>query len=292
MERGRRTFIIAEIGINHNGDLEIAKALIEGAKKAGADAVKFQKRTIDVVYTKEYLESPRESPWGTTQRDQKEGLEFGRQEYNEINDYCLSLDIPWFAAAWDTNSQLFLELYDLKYNKIASPMLTNIPLLKMVAGEEKCTFISTGMSTNTDIRNAVSIFEDAGCYYELMHCVSEYNMPDSHANLRVIEALREQFSCKVGYSGHEQGLIIPCAAVALGATSIEKHITLDHAMYGSDHPASMELTGFEKMVKYIRAIESGMGDGIKRISNEEKVNAKKLKYFQEVHKYDARAKRC
>ncbi|KKN12795.1 hypothetical protein LCGC14_1012940 [marine sediment metagenome] len=279
MERGTGTFIIAEIGINHTGDLDIAKKLIKGAVMAGTDAVKFQKRTIDLVYSQEFLESPRESPWGTTQRDQKEGLEFGKEAYDEIAAYCRVMGIPWFASAWDSNSQLFLEKYDLDFNKIASPMLTNIELLQMVAKEGKYTFISTGMSTIAEIETAVRIFMERECPFELMHCVSEYNMDDSHANLRMIRALMDRFKCLVGYSGHEQGLIIPCAAVALGATSIEKHITLDHAMYGSDQPASMELTGFEHMVKYIRAIESGMGDGRKGISDEEKVNADKLRYF-------------
>ena len=282
MESPRRTFIIAEIGINHNGEVGIALELIDGAKKAGADAVKFQKRTIDIVYTQEFLDSPRESPWGTTQRDQKEYLEFGREEYDAIDKYCATLDIPWFASAWDTNAQLFLEIYNLKYNKIASPMLTHIDLLKMVAEEGKHTFISTGMSSLYDAGIAVGIFRAANCPFELMHCVSEYNMPDSHANLKMIPNLRYNFKCDVGYSGHEQGLIIPCAAVALGATSIEKHITLDHAMYGSDQPASMELTGFEHVVKYIKAIESGMGDGVKCISDEENKNAAKLRYFKEV----------
>ncbi len=288
MERGQRTFIIAEIGINHNGSLEIAKQLIHGAKEAGADAVKFQKRTIDSVYSQEFLDSPRESQWGTTQRDQKEGLEFSREDYDEIDRYCREKEIPWFASAWDTNAQLFLEMYNLPYNKIASPMLTNIPLLEMVAGEGKHTFISTGMSTMKELDEAHRIFFMANCPLEFMHCVSEYNMPDSHANLKMIETLRNHLSCRVGYSGHEQGIIIPCAAVALGATSIEKHITLDHAMYGSDQAASMEIGGFERMVKYIRAIESGMGDGVKYISEEEKINAEKLRYFQGVKDYATR----
>lgn len=252
--------------------------------------MKFQKRTIDIVYSQEFLDSPRESPWGNTQRAQKEGLEFRNGEYDKIDKYCRAQGIIWFASAWDTTAQFVISQYDTKYNKIASPMLTNIDLLKMVAGEGKYTFISTGMSTIQDILEAIDIFVGAGCPFELMHCISEYNMPDSHANLKMIKALKEKFSCRVGYSGHEQGLIIPCAAVAMGATSIEKHITLDHAMYGSDQAVSLELTGLERMVKYIRAIESGMGDGIKRISDEEKVNAKKLKYFQEVKNYGTRAR--
>jgi len=284
---GRRTFIIAEIGINHSGSLETTKQLIDGAVKAGADAVKFQKRSIEICYSEEFLDSLRESPWGTTQREQKLRLEFDEFEYDIITEYCRDR-IEWFASAWDTKSQYFLQQYHLKYNKIASPMLTNQQLLRMVAGEGKYTFISTGMSTMEQIKEAVEIFRHYECPFELMHCVSEYNMPDSHANLRMLWTLQQEFRCKVGYSGHEQGIIIPCAAVAMGASSIERHITLDHAMYGSDQGASMELTGLDKMVKYIRAIDDGMGDGIKRISDEEEMNAEKLRYFQEVNDYATR----
>lgn len=268
--------IIAEIGINANGDLEIAKKLIDGAVSAGCDAVKFQKRTVDIVYSKEFLDSPRESPWGTTQRDQKEHLEFEQDEYDEINDYCKG-KIDWFASAWDIPSLLFLDRYDLKYNKIASPMLTNDNLRLEVANRGKYTFISTGMSTIKEIDKAVNIFRSAKCPFELMHCVSVYNMPVELANLKVIPALKEYFGCDVGYSGHEQTIILACAAVALGATSIEKHITLDHAMYGSDQAASLEPRGLEQMVKYIRAIEESMGDGVKRLLDEEKENMGKLR---------------
>ena len=275
-------FIIAEIGLNANGNIDIAKQLITGAKRSGADAVKFQKRRIDLVYSKEFLDSPRESPWGTTQRTQKEALEFNGDDYDEIDKYCWMVGIPWFASAWDIDSLLFLRKYDLKYNKIASPMITNIPFLKVVAKERKYTFISTGMSTMKDIELAFEIFDKVKCPFTLMHCVSEYNMPSNRANIRMIQTLRDTFGCNVGYSGHEQGIIIPCAAVAMGATSIERHITLDHAFYGSDQAASIELTGFERMVKYIRVIESAMGDGVKCISDEERKNAQKLRYFEEI----------
>ena len=271
------TFIIAEIGINHNGDLDIAKKLIDGAIFAGCDAVKFQKRTVEKVYSKEELDKPRESPWGNTTRDQKIGLEFGKKEYDEINRYCKEKGIEWFASAWDLDSQMFLRQYDLKYNKIASPMLTYRGLLEMVSEEKKYTFISTGVSTMEEIEAAVNIFKKADCPFELMHCNSTYPMKDKDANLRVIQTLREKFNCKVGYSGHEVGLIVTCAAVALGATSIERHITLDHAMYGSDQSASVEVMGFYRLVRYIRAIEEAFGDGVKVVTEEEKKVKAKLR---------------
>ena len=273
-------FIIAEIGINHNGDLDIAKKLIDGAVFTGCDAVKFQKRTIEKVYTKEELDKPRESPWGTTTREQKLGLEFGKKEYDEINRYCREKGIHWFASAWDLDSQLFLRQYNLKYNKIASPMLTNKPLLEMVAGEGKHTFISTGMSTMEEIEKAIKIFRKADCPFELMHSVATYPMKVEDANLKMIPVLRERFGCNVGYSGHEVVLIVACAAAALEATSIERHITLDHAMYGSDQAASVEVMGFHRLVRYIRAIEAALGDGVKRITEEEELVKAKLRRIE------------
>lgn len=270
------SFIIAEIGINHNGDLDIAKKLIDGAARFGANAVKFQKRTVDLVYAKSFLDSPRESPWGNTQRAQKEGLEFSESDYAEIDRYCRERNIPWFASAWDLEAQRFLRKFDLKYNKIASAQLVNLPLLEMVAAEKRHAFISTGMSTYDDIDRAVAIFRNANCPFELMHCNSTYPMPVEQANLRCIEALRRRYDCKVGYSGHETGLAVSVAAVAMGATSIERHITLDRAMYGSDQAASVELVGFERLVKMIRSIEIAMGDGVKRISETEAKVREKL----------------
>ncbi len=271
------TFIIAEIGINHNGDLRIAKKLIDGAVFAGCDAVKFQKRTVEKVYSKEELDRSRESPWGITNRDQKLGLEFGREEYNEIDRYCQEKDIEWFASAWDIESQQFLNSYNLKHNKIASPMLTHKELLEMVAGERKPTFISTGMSELGQMVEAVSIFRKIDCPFELMHCNSTYPMKDKDANLRVIPALRERFQCDVGYSGHEVGLITTCAAVALGVTSVERHITLDRAMYGSDQAASVEIKGLFSLVQYIRTIEGALGDVWKKVTREEEEIRKKLR---------------
>ena len=272
-----KTFIIAEIGINHNGSLEIAKQLIDGAAMAGCDAVKFQKRTIEKVYSIEELDKPRESPWGSTNREQKEGLEFSLEDYKEIDRYCKSKNIKWFASAWDVESQKFLKQFDLQYNKVASAMLTHRELLEEVASEGKYTFISTGMSTIEQIDKAVNIFDSANCPYELMHCNSSYPMNVEDANLRTIATLREEFSCDVGYSGHETGLVISCAAVALGATSIERHITLDRSMYGSDQSASIELGGLRRLVNYIRAVECSLGDGQKIVTEKEKQIEKKLR---------------
>ena len=254
-------FIIAEIGINHNGDVEITKQLIDVAKIAGADAVKFQKRTIDLVYTKEMLDSPRKSPWGTTQQEQKKGLEFGLDEYQEIDAYCKKKGIEWFASAWDLESQKFLRQFDCKYNKIASAMIVYEDLLKEVALEKKHTFISTGMTEFDQIERAVEIFKKAGCPFELMHCVSTYPMADEDANLNCIKTLRDRYQCNVGYSGHEVGLAVSYAAAALGISSLERHITIDRAMYGSDQAASVETTGFIQLVGAVRKIEKAMGDG-------------------------------
>jgi len=273
-----RTFIIAEIGINHNGDLGIAKALIKAAKDAGCDAVKFQKRTIDIVYTKEFLDSPRESPWGKTQRAQKEGLEFGLVEYKEIDRYCKEVGIDWFASAWDVESQVFLRQFNCKYNKIASAMIVYEDLLKEVASEKKHTFISTGMSSIQHIDRAVEIFREYECPFELMHCVSTYPMEDEDANLNRIISLRERYKCNVGYSGHEVGgLAISSAAVALGISSLERHITLDRAMYGSDQSASLAIDGLQKLVSSVRKIEKSMGSGEIQMQPKEVSIAKKLR---------------
>ena len=272
-----KTFIIAEIGINHNGSMKLVKELINAAVSSGCDAVKFQKRTIDVVYSREELDRPRQSPWGTTNREQKHGLEFNKKEYDEIDLYCKKKGIEWFASAWDIESQFFLKQYKLKYNKVASAMLTDRVLLETIAEEGKHTFISTGMSTLEQIAKATQIFVGAECPFELMHCNSSYPMAVEDANLKMIEVLRDKFDCKVGYSGHEVGIIITCAAATLGASSIERHITLDRAMYGSDQSASLEVGGLHKLVSYIREIEKSFGDGIKRVTEKEKQAASKLR---------------
>ena len=270
-------FISAEIGINHNGDMSICKKLIDVAVDAGCDAVKFQKRDIDQVYTQEFLDSPRESPWGTTQRDQKKGLEFSKEQYEEIDKYCKENKIEWFASAWDLNSQEFLRQFNCNYNKVASAMIVYEDLLKKIADEKKHTFISTGMSNLDDIKKAVEIFKSANCSFELMHTVSTYPMNDADANLQVINTLRKTFNCNVGYSGHEAGLAISFAAAALGISSLERHITLSRAMYGSDQAASVEPNGLRQLVGGVRKIEKAMGNGEKKIIEAEKIIAKKLR---------------
>jgi N-acetylneuraminate synthase len=275
----QKIVVIGEIGINHNGDVAIAKQLIDLAKKTGFDAVKFQKRTMDLVYTKDFLASPRESPWGTTQREQKEALEFGKKEYDEIDSYCRKLDIDWFASAWDVPSQVFLRQYNLKYNKIASAMITHPEVVEAVAEEGKPTFISTGMSTYEEIDAAVSVFRQRDCFFVLMHCVSEYPAAENLLNLRCMNELRNRYGCPVGYSGHEVTMFPSVLAAMMGAVAIERHITLDRAMYGSDQAASLEKRGMELLVSGIRTIPKVMGDGVKRITRAELANAEKLRYW-------------
>jgi len=270
------TFIIAEVGINHNGDMTIAKQLIDAAHDAGCDAVKFQKRSIEKVYDKEMLDGSRESPWGTTQRAQKEGLEFGLDEYRDIDTYCRDKGIAWFASAWDLESQEFLRQFDCPYNKVASAMLTAFPLLEMIAEEKKKTFISTGMHELEEIDTVIDLFRTANCPFEIMHCNSQYPMPVEVANLRTMDTLRQRYGCDIGYSGHEAGLVVSTTAVALGATSIERHITLDRAMYGSDQAASVETGGMRRLVEMIRVVEESLGDGVKRVSETEHEVRKKL----------------
>jgi len=269
--------IVAEIGINHNGDMGICKKLIDTAVTAGCDAVKFQKRDIDKVYTQDFLDSPRESSWGITQRDQKNGLEFNLDEYNEIDKYCKEKGIDWFASAWDLNSQKFLQHFDCKYNKIASAMIVYEDLLKKVAKEGRHTFISTGMTTYDDIQKAVNIFREEDCPFELMHTVSTYPMKDENANLKMIKTLKDKYNCDVGYSGHEVGLAVSYAAAALDISSLERHITLDRSMYGSDQSASVEPPGLVQLVGAVRKIELAMGSGIKNIIDEELPIAKNLR---------------
>lgn len=270
-------FIIAEIGINHNGDLGIAKQLIDIAKFSGGNAVKFQKRTIDLVYTKEMLDSPRESPWGTTQRHQKEGLEFDLEEYKEIDSYCKQKGIEWFASAWDIESQKFLKQFNCKYNKVSSAMTVYEAFLKEVALEKKHTFISTGMTEDKQLDRVAEIFRKANCPFELMHCVSTYPMNDEEANLNRIKVLKDRYKCNVGYSGHEVGLAVSYGAAALGITSLERHITIDRAMYGSDQAASVEPIGFLQLVGAVRKIEKAMGDGNMLMNQKEILIAKKLR---------------
>ena len=274
----KKIFFIAEIGINHNGDLKIAKKLIDNASRAEFDAVKFQKRNISKVYSSEFLESQRKSPWGKTQREQKEGLEFNEKKYDEINSYCKDKKIEWFASAWDFSSLEFLDKYDLKYNKIASAMIVDENLLEEVSKRKKHTFISTGMSNLKEIDKAVEIFKKNNCSFELMHCVSTYPMKLEDANLITINALKERFNCNVGYSGHESGLAISYAAAMMGISSLERHITLDRTMYGSDQSASLEPKGMTELIAVIKKMNLAVGENkIGNITDEEVQIAKKLR---------------
>jgi N-acetylneuraminate synthase len=259
MKKLKKPFLIAEIGINHNGSIDIAKKLIDEAKKANFDAVKFQKRDIDLVYSKEILDSKRESPWGTTTREQKIGLEFGEKDYDEIDNYCKKNKIIWFASPWDINSLKFLDKYNLKFQKVASAMIVDQKLLNEMSKRKKHTFISTGMSTKNEIDNAVKIFRNNKCSFELMHCISTYPMKPEDANLSTINELKNIYNCDVGYSGHENGVAVSLAALMMGITSLERHITLDRSMYGSDQSASLEPEGIESLTNSIDKMLSAIG---------------------------------
>jgi N-acetylneuraminate synthase len=274
-----KTFIISEIGINHNGNLDIAKKMIDASVDAGADAVKFQKRDIEIVYSKEQLEKFRKSPFGTTERDQKEGLEFNEKEFDEIDDYCKKKKIIWFSSAWDINSLKFLDKYKLQYNKIASAMMTDENFLDQVASRKKYTFISTGMSDFHMIDTAVKIFKKHDCPFELMHCISAYPFDSEMANLNMIKILRDRYKCDVGYSGHEKGgKLISLAAICLGSTSLERHLTLDRTMYGSDQAASITPQGFKSLISDVRILEKALnGSEQKSITELEKPVAEKLR---------------
>ncbi|MGQ4895205.1 MAG: N-acetylneuraminate synthase family protein [Candidatus Njordarchaeia archaeon] len=273
-------FIIAEIGINHNGSVDIAKQLISMAKECGCDAVKFQKRDVSVCIPAWKRNEIKETPWGRiTYFEYKKKLEFGQEEFDIIDDYCKSLGIDWFASAWDINSLNFLKKYDLKYNKVASAMLTNIPLVTEIAKEGKFTFISTGMSSLDDIEKAVSIFRRFDCPFALMHCVGSYPAKDNDLNLKMISVLKQRFRCPVGYSDHSRGVLAPALAVVLGACAIEKHITLDRTMFGTDQANSLEKRGLEIMVRDVRLVHSMLGDGIKRMLKEEELKLKDLRYW-------------
>ena len=274
----KKPLLIAEIGINHNGDIEIAKQLIKISKENGFDAVKFQKRDIDLVYSNEILDSLRDSPWGSTTRDQKNGLEFSKKEYDIIDEYCKELKIKWFASAWDLNSLKFLDQYDLEFHKVASAMIVDKNFLSELAKRNKHTFISTGMSSKNDIDSAVDIFRKHKCSFELMHCVSTYPMKVEDANLSTIQEIKNVYNCDVGYSGHENGVVVSVAALQFGITSLERHFTIDRTMYGSDQAASLEPSGMihltESISKYLLAIGK---PSLGKIIDEEIPIAKKLR---------------
>mgnify|MGYP000604197775 FL=1 len=274
----KKPYLIAEIGINHNGNVKIAKQLIKNAKDCGFDSVKFQKRTINIVYDEKTLDTLRESPWGKTTREQKLGLEFEKPEYDEIDKYCKELNIDWFASAWDVESLKFLENYNLKYHKIASAMIVDHNFLNEVAKTHLHTFISTGMSSKENIDNAVNIFKKNNCSFELMHCVSTYPMKIEDANLITINQLKNEYNCNVGYSGHENGVVVSLAATMLGITSLERHITLDRTMYGSDQSASLEFSGMKNLTESIEKALLAIGEkSLGKIIDDEIPIAKKLR---------------
>lgn len=272
---GHPSFIVAEIGINHNGDIDIARQLIDAAGDCKCDAVKFQKRTVDVVYSKEELARPRESPFGTTNGDLKKGLEFGLEEYAAIDRYCRQRELPWFASCWDESSVDFVERFDPPCYKIASASLTDDGLLRHHRGTGRPIVLSTGMSTLDQIDHAVDILGTRSLI--LLHTTSTYPSEIGDLNLRVIQVLADRYRVPVGYSGHEVGLVPSVAAVALGACMIERHLTLNRAMWGTDQAASVEPQGLARLVRDIRAVELSLGDGVKTVIPAEIPVMKKLR---------------
>ena len=273
-------FVIAEVGINHNGDMNVAKQLIDMAIDTGCDAVKFQKRTIDLVYTAEVLDSSRESPWGNTQRDQKQGLEFTLEQYQEIDSYCREKGLLWSASAWDIPSLEFLDGFNPPFHKIASAMLTHRPFTEAVASKGRLTLVSTGMATIEIIDEVVGIFKSAGTPFVLLHTVSTYPSPESDLNLSMIHTLLERYKVPVGYSGHEPSVSPSIVAAVLGATVIERHITIDRSMYGSDQSASLEESGMRQLVTTLHKIPAMLGTGEKVWAPGEKAVAEKLRYWE------------
>lgn len=274
---GRPAYVIAEIGLNHNGDVDIAKRLIDVAARAGADAVKFQKRTPEISTPEHMRDVPRETPWGTmTYLEYRRRVEFGRDEYIEIGDHATLQGLDWFASPWDVPSVEFLEDLNVVAHKVASASLTDIELLEALRETGKPIILSTGMSTIEQIDRALDTLSTDRVV--LMHATSTYPMEPEEANLRVISTLRDRYpGIPVGYSGHERGLQISLAAVALGAVAVERHITLDRTMWGSDHAASLEPTGLEHLVRDIRVIETALGDGVKRVFPGERAPMAKLR---------------
>ncbi|MDZ8172560.1 N-acetylneuraminate synthase family protein [Microbacterium xanthum] len=274
---GRPTYVIAEIGLNHNGDVEIAKRLIDVAAEAGADAVKFQKRTPEISTPAHMRDVPRETPWGTmTYFEYRKRIEFGRDEYIALADHAFLRGVDWFASPWDVPSVEFLEDLNVPAHKVASASLTDTDLLVALRETGKPVILSTGMSTTAQIDHAIEVLGTGNLV--LLHATSTYPMEPEEANLRVIPTLRERYpGVPVGYSGHERGLQISLAAVALGATAVERHITLDRTMWGSDHAASLEPTGLNHLVRDIRIIESALGDGVKRVFDSERAPMAKLR---------------
>ena len=264
---GAACLLVAEIGINHNGSLKLAKQLIDGAVRSGCDAVKFQKRTVDVVYSAEELARPRENPFGDTNGDLKRGLEFGLEEYREIDRYCREKGILWFASCWDEDSVDFIEQFDPPCYKIASACLTDDSLLRHHRRYGRPILLSTGMSTLEHIDHAVDVLGKEDLI--ILHCTSTYPSQPEELNLCMIQTLADRYQVTIGYSGHEVGLVTSVGAVTLGACVVERHITPDRAMWGSDQAASVEVSGFERLVKYVRALETALGDGKKQLYSSE-----------------------
>ena len=272
---GLPCYVIAEIGINHNGDIDLAKRLISVAIAAGCDAVKFQKRTVEIVYPSEELARPRESPFGTTNGDLKYGLELNYYDYQEIDAYCRASKIAWFASCWDEKSIDFINRFDVPCYKIASASLTDDNLLRHTRSTGKPIILSTGMSTLEQIDHAVEVLGKENLI--LLHACSTYPAYYEELNLRAIPVMRQRYGVPVGYSGHETGIASTVAAATLGACCVERHITMDRAMWGSDHAASLEPNGISRVVRDIRLVEQSMGDGIKRVYEREQPIIKKLR---------------
>ncbi len=276
----KKPFLIAEIGINHNGSVNIAKKLIDLAKKYNFDAVKFQKRNPDVSTPQNQKDKMRDTPWGyISYLDYKKKIEFNHGDYKKIEAHCKKVGIIWFASAWDIDSQIFLRKFKCKYNKVASAMVTNLKLLEEIAKEKKHTFISTGMSSINDIKKCLKIFKKHKCKFTLMHCVSTYPTEQKLLNLNMIIGLKKIFKCDVGYSGHEKTVSPSITAYMLGATVIERHITLDRSMWGTDQSASLSSEGLHILTTILRKIPLTLGNGKKKISSEEKKMLKKFKYW-------------
>lgn len=275
-----KIFLIAEIGINHNGSVKIAKKLISLAKKYNFDAVKFQKRTPDITTPNSIKNNIKETPWGSmTYLEYKKKIEFGKKQFDEIDKYCKKKNILWFASPWDIESNFFLKKYNCKFSKVASPVLKNLKLVKSIASLKRHTFISTGMSTMKDVEKVVKIFKKQKCKYTLLHCVSTYPVDDKDLNLKMIKVLKKKFKVNVGYSGHERNVSPSLMAMGLGARVIERHVTLDRSMWGTDQSASLEESGMRTLATYARKFELSIGSGRKKILDKERKKFLLNKYW-------------
>lgn len=280
LKKYNKPFLIGEIGINHNGSIEIAKKLIDQAKECGFSAVKFQKRNPEISTPDTLKNHLRETPWGTmTYLQYKKKIEFNEKQFDVIDAYCKKKNITWFASPWDIDSVNFLKKYKLKYNKVASAMLTNTKLVEKIASEKKLTLISTGMSNYNQIKQCLNIFKKKNTKFVLMHCVSFYPCPQERLNLSMIKILKKKFNCSVGYSGHETNVSPSIMAYFLGATYIERHITLDRSMWGTDQAASLEFNGMKNLATILNNVNKCFGNGVKKISVDEKKLLKKFKYW-------------